>query len=85
LKYEKEKMTDHIPAWSAYGDNLIRHGYLALVIYERKTWKTTKVFVTIISIAAMAVILAGGALVFHQQVKEAKNGLWEPVTPLGKG
>jgi hypothetical protein len=46
--------------------------------------KKVKVFIAIISITALAVIVAGGMLDYHQQVLDEKSGLWEPFTPIVK-
>jgi hypothetical protein len=50
----------------------------------RVSGKTARVFIALISIAAITAALAGGIVVYHQQVNESENGQWEPVTPLAK-
>jgi hypothetical protein len=44
-----------------------------LIQITREPGKTAKFFVVLISIAAIAIILTGGAFVYPQQVNEAKK------------
>jgi hypothetical protein len=44
--------------------------------------KMAKVFIALISVTALAVAVAGGIFVYHQQLVEEKSGLWEPLTPI---
>jgi hypothetical protein len=48
----------------------------------REPGKMVKVFIALISLAALAIALTGGILVSHQQVVEERSGLWKQVMPL---
>jgi hypothetical protein len=55
---------------------------LLVIQMTREPGKMAKVFIALISLAAVAVALAGGIFVSNQQAAEEQSGLWETVTPL---
>jgi hypothetical protein len=55
---------------------------MPVIQMTKKPVKMAKVFIALVSIAALAVIIAGGIFVYHRQVVEEKSGQWEAEVPL---
>jgi hypothetical protein len=46
--------------------------------------KKATTFIAAISVTILMVIVIGGIFVYHQQLADERNGLWEPIHPLMK-